>query len=53
MITRSRASYVSALDPSCPVKSEEPLHLVNYRARERGVELVFFEIRDVHGTDQA
>src|ERR1035437_7524364 len=25
MITRSRASYVSALDPSCPVKSEEPL----------------------------
>ena len=22
MITRSRASYVSALDPSCPVKSE-------------------------------
>ena len=24
MITRSRASYVSALDPSCPVKSEEP-----------------------------
>ena len=27
MITRSRASYVSALDPSCPVKSEEPLSL--------------------------
>jgi hypothetical protein len=25
MITRSRASYVSALDPSCPVKSEEPV----------------------------
>jgi hypothetical protein len=24
MITRSRASYISALDPSCPVKSEEP-----------------------------
>ena len=24
MITRSRASYFSALDPSCPVKSEEP-----------------------------
>jgi len=24
MITRSRASYVSALDPSCPAKSEEP-----------------------------
>ena len=24
MITRSRASYVSALDPSCTVKSEEP-----------------------------
>jgi hypothetical protein len=24
MITRSRASYVSAPDPSCPVKSEEP-----------------------------
>ena len=27
MITRSRASYVSALDPSCPVKSEEPENL--------------------------
>ena len=25
MITRSRATYVSALDPSCPVNSEEPL----------------------------
>src|SRR5665647_942576 len=24
MITRSRATYVSDLDPSCPVKSEEP-----------------------------
>src|ERR1039458_1053388 len=24
MITRSRAPYVSAPDPSCPVKSEEP-----------------------------
>ena len=27
MITRSRASYVSALDPSCPAKSEEPAKL--------------------------
>src|SRR5674476_1706698 len=27
MITRSRASYVSALDPSCPGKSEEPENL--------------------------
>ncbi|NMM35695.1 MAG: GNAT family N-acetyltransferase, partial [Phycicoccus sp.] len=39
MITRSRASYVSALDPSCPVKSEEPttvdslwLRLIDVRA---------------------
>ena len=29
MITRSRASYVSALDPSCPVKSEEPSYLAH------------------------
>jgi hypothetical protein len=27
MITRSRAPYVSALDPSCPVKSEEPVDM--------------------------
>jgi hypothetical protein len=27
MITRSRASYVSALDLSCPAKSEEPAKL--------------------------
>ncbi len=25
MITRSRASYVSALDPGCPVKCDEPV----------------------------
>ena len=27
MITRSRMPYVSALDPSCAVKSEEPVYL--------------------------
>ena len=32
MITRSRASYVSALDPSCPVKSEEPATRPHFHA---------------------
>ena len=35
MITRSRASYVSALDPSCPVKSEEPLQAGDDRGGTR------------------
>ena len=32
MITRSRAFYVSALDPSCPVNSEEPRYLSGEQA---------------------
>src|ERR1019366_3751170 len=31
MITRSRASYVSALDPSYPIKSEEPTNVETTR----------------------
>jgi hypothetical protein len=27
MITRSRAPYLSALDPSCPLNSEEPVNV--------------------------
>ncbi len=34
MITRSGASYVSALDPSCPVKSEEPSNRLSAAVRE-------------------
>ena len=30
MLTRSRASYVSALDPSCPVKSEATMPRFNH-----------------------
>src|SRR5664280_2687112 len=33
MITRSRASYVSAPDPSCPVKSEEPPNQADAKRR--------------------
>jgi len=39
MITRSRASYVSALDPSCPVKSEEPPIVVMTTAHESALRL--------------
>jgi len=35
MITRSRASYDSALDPSCPVKSEEPVYPPEHERRVR------------------
>src|SRR5450756_1361369 len=46
MITRSRASYVGALDPSCPVKSEEP-------AKSLGVEAVVLRLQNVYGPGQS